>query len=176
MARSLTNLTLFIFFLLFGQLVCAEADSVDAATVTNASNLVNTLDAYYKEVNKQLDKRLNRRREPFSNNMIRQKENGEERVVIPGAAESISKKIITKYVPQEGGAFPEMTIKGYLEREGKKAALLEVAGLGVFVVQEGDRLGLHKMANVSSVLHVLQINELNMVLGFGTSGKEIVVQ
>lgn len=59
--------------------------------------------------------------------------------------------------------------------ESQKAALLEIEGAGVFVVREGDTVGLHDLGR-SVVLKVIRVNELSVVVEAGSLGQVIIVR
>ncbi len=56
-----------------------------------------------------------------------------------------------------------------------KAALLEIDGAGVYVVREGDTVGLHRLGK-TSVLKIVGVTELSVVVEIGTLGEVIVVR
>lgn len=149
----------------------------NVANNISAKNFVNVLDDYYKEVNKQLDKRLDRSREPFASRLPAESSPvsiQEKHRASVGVSKSVHRASGRALTSLEG--VPVMSVKGYLENDGERAALLEVEEIGVFVVREGDKVGLQKMAGLGSVLNVLEINELNLTLSIGTSKDQIVVQ
>ena len=59
--------------------------------------------------------------------------------------------------------------------QSHKAALLEIEGAGVFVVREGDTVGLHDLGR-SAVLKVIRVNELSVVVEAGSLGQVIIVR
>jgi hypothetical protein len=69
-----------------------------------------------------------------------------------------------------------MNFRGLMQAKGKKMALLEVMGLGTFVVKEGDKVGLQQVGSSGAVLHILEINELNLIVETGSYGQQMVVQ
>lgn len=69
------------------------------------------------------------------------------------------------------GASPESAA----EDPRLKAALLEIDGAGVYVVREGDTVGLHRLGK-SSVLKIIGVTELSVVVEVGTLGEVIVVR
>ena len=81
---------------------------------------------------------------------------------------------------------PKMHLKGIITgREDnddpkKMAALLEIYGLGVFVVHEGDTVGLHGIGNGRDVIQIESISRLSLIVRSGSYGgaaqKRIVVR
>ena len=70
---------------------------------------------------------------------------------------------------------PKMRLKGIINdpKQEKMAALLEIEGLGVFVVREGDNVGLHGIGNGRDVIQIEQISRLSLTVLTGTySGTE----
>ncbi len=71
---------------------------------------------------------------------------------------------------------PNLMLRGYIEGNGKKsAALLEIQGTDVYIVHEGDSLNLHSgLQNI--LLKVREIRNMNLILGVGVRGQEIIVR
>ena len=67
------------------------------------------------------------------------------------------------------------TKKQKAANDANKAALLEIEGAGVFVVREGDTVGLHDLGR-SAVLKVIRVNELSVVGEAGSLGQVIIVR
>lgn len=153
--------------------------SAESVTQVSATNLVSVLDDYYAEVNKQLDKHLNRSRQPFT---VQKNAIDLTEVALPteiSKSASVSNFNLDKkkaFSSDHYSNLPQFFFKGFIENKGERAALLEVENLGVFVVMRGDRVGLQKGIGFSSVLNVIDVNELNITLGTGVPGEEIVVQ
>jgi len=159
--------------------VSAEADNH-----VTASNLVSVLDDYYAEVNKQLDKRLNRTRQPFVSQIDEAEKVSRRREVSAPKQKSntlsgVYSEELRRPLNLSSGSIdglPVLSIKGFLENDGHRAVLLEIEGQGVLMVREGDKVGLQQMTDAGSVLRVVEINELNLTLRADASGKEFVVQ
>ena len=138
--------------------------------------VVSALEDYYGEVNKQLNKRLDPSRQPFS--AAEQAENKQTETFFSSISNPLKKTVkrVSATLPTFSGDFPDMAIKAYVKKNNARAALLEIKGLGTFFVKEGDMLGLYKTTGVESRLHVVEVNELNVVLRVGESGSHFVVQ
>lgn len=86
------------------------------------------------------------------------------------------------FVPLQGNLkIPNMRLKGIITGKGNKemAALLEVDGLGVFVVREGDTVGLHGIGNGRDVIQIESISRLSLIVksgSYGGSQKRFVVR
>jgi len=73
-------------------------------------------------------------------------------------------------------SLPRMSLKGLLHHAGGEvAALLEIERLGVFIVREGDTVGLHEL-DPEAVIRVREINRLNLVLEAGSLGRILIVR
>jgi len=73
-------------------------------------------------------------------------------------------------------ALPRMSLKGLLHHAGGEiAALLEIERLGVFIVREGDTVGLHEL-DPEAVIRVREINRLNLVVEAGSLGHILIVR
>ncbi len=101
--------------------------------------------------------------------------------------ENFTLKQEIEFTPLTGDfKIPKMYLKGIITgREDdnnprKMAALLEIDGLGVFVVHEGDTVGLHGIGNGRDVIKIESISRLSLVVQSGTYGgtaqKRIVVR
>ncbi len=72
---------------------------------------------------------------------------------------------------------PALRLKGVIQgRRGQKMALLEIGGVGTFMVKEGDYVGLQQVNTNGSVLHIKRITPLNVVVETGASEQAMVVQ
>jgi len=69
---------------------------------------------------------------------------------------------------------PEMRLKGLVNKGSSKdmAALLEIEGMGVFVVREGDTVGLNAMRRNQSneVIQIESIKGLSLIVRYGVLG------
>lgn len=72
---------------------------------------------------------------------------------------------------------PSMRLRGLIENdsENKMAALLEVSGLGTFVVREGDTIGLSGMGK-NNVLFIEKVTNLSLVVKAGHVGQRFIVR
>ena len=70
---------------------------------------------------------------------------------------------------------PEMQFRGFMSSGDDKAGLLEIVGMGTYVVHEGDKVGLQQ-GNGDMVVRVIEINALNLIVEFGSLGEKVVVQ
>ena len=77
----------------------------------------------------------------------------------------------------ENVAVPTMRLRGLIDnsKEQQLAALMEVDGLGVFVVREGDTIGLQGVGS-NSVLRIVQISNLSLVVEAGHVGQRFIVR
>lgn len=144
---------------------------------TRIENLIPMLDAYYGELNKQLDKHLQNRKQspnsPFAKLPEKQKPSNLQFKPSTPAENTSNYSLLSQDSPSQ---LPPMIFRGLMQSKGKKLALLEVIGLGTFVVKEGDKVGLQQMGDSSAVLHILEINELNLIVETGSYGQQMVVQ
>lgn len=143
---------------------------------TASDSIYGVLDNYYKEVNRQLDKRLNRERDPFKNPLAPQDQYSAPITPNPNAPKPSTFIPRGTLNPQNPGHLPFMEFKGIIEAEGNRAALLKIHKLGTFVVRVGDKVGLQQVVSTGAVLHILEINELNLIVETGTYGEQMVVQ
>ncbi|MGY8872036.1 MAG: hypothetical protein ACKVJE_16480 [Pseudomonadales bacterium] len=145
--------------------------------LSNVKNLIPILDAYYGELNKQLDRHLKNRKQgpnnPFSKLPETQKPSNPQ--FKPGNLTE-DKTRYSLLSQDNSGQLPSMNFRGLMQAKGKKMALLEVMGLGTFVVKEGDKVGLQQVGSSGAVLHILEINELNLIVETGSYGQQMVVQ
>ena len=71
---------------------------------------------------------------------------------------------------------PKMHLRGVIhDEQNKLAALLELEGVGVYVVREGDTVGLYE-AGSDNVIQIQKINRLNLLVKAGSIGQIIVVR
>lgn len=77
---------------------------------------------------------------------------------------------------------PKMKLRGVIRgaegEDGQRssvAALLDIKGSGVFVVREGDTIGLHDLG-LDSVIKVVKVDALSLVVETGTLGQVIIVR
>lgn len=137
-------------------------------------NIISTLDNYYQTLNKQLDKHMqNRVRDPFSNPFAAQQLPASGSKTKSSSNTAPSSPLLTK---KNFANLPAMSFKGVIESKGAKLALLEITGLGTFVVKKGDQVGLQQVVSSGAVLHILEINDLNLVVETGSYGQQMVVQ
>lgn len=88
------------------------------------------------------------------------------------------------FTPMQGDfKVPSMRLKGVItgaKKNDSLAALLEIDGLGVFVVREGDSVGLQGIGNGRDVIMIESISRLSLVVRTGayggTSEKRFVVR
>ena len=83
------------------------------------------------------------------------------------------------FIPGYGGAgqkAPIMRLKGYVTKNRKKAtAILEIEGAGVYMVSEGDEIGLHAIG-LNTVLKVLEVGRNGVKVQAGRINQVIVVR
>jgi hypothetical protein len=81
------------------------------------------------------------------------------------------------FVPGYGAqAAPKMHLKGFVTRGNKKAsALLDVEGAGVFLVSEGDEIGLQALGQ-NSVLKIIKVDANGVRVQSGQVNQVIVVR
>ncbi len=71
---------------------------------------------------------------------------------------------------------PKMRLKGYVTKHTKKAtALLEIEGAGVYMVSEGDEIGLHAIGN-SGVLKIIDVGPNGVKVQSGRVNQVIIVR
>ena len=71
---------------------------------------------------------------------------------------------------------PKLTLRGLiLKSEDEKAAILEVEGLGTYVVREGDTVSIPS-GGMNNVIKVTQIDRLSLLIEVGKLGEVIVVR
>lgn len=163
--------------LLLGSSGSHSADESTPATtpLQNTQNLIPVLDAYYKELNRQLDKHMkNRNQNPFANPL--QQTDNVRFTPAPNATAPATEKSSQQVQPRRYSDLPTMSFRGVMHSKKQKMALLEVHGLGTFVVKEGDKVGLQQVVSSGAVLHILEINDLNLIVETGSYGQQMVVQ
>ncbi|WP_293264793.1 hypothetical protein [Neptunomonas sp.] len=183
MFKRLTGQPLVAITALMLSVACQGAENTDSpktaarlAERSSTENLIPMLDAYYSELNRQLDKQLKNRKknpqQPFAK--------------LPSAHISNTDYFTPSTLPQNTpesvpfkkmhSSLPKMNFRGVTQSQGKKMALLEIENLGTFVVKKGDKIGLQQIASSGAVLHILEINELNLIVETGSYGQQMVVQ
>lgn len=161
----------------------ASAFSAEHINSTDLSGNLKKLEQYYARVNQQLDKRLNRtQRDPFA-------DTSQTRAPAPPAktdlfvpqsmkqsraAQSSNLPAINRNNTEDNG-IPRMQFRGFIRMDNQKAGLLNIDGLGTFVVKEGDKVGLQQMTN-DTVVRIVEINPLNLIIEFGNLGEKVVIQ
>jgi len=71
---------------------------------------------------------------------------------------------------------PTMRLRGHLQgKDGEVLALLELVGGDVYIVREGDTVGLHDFA-IDSVIRVQKIDRLHLVVEYGSLNQRIIVR
>jgi hypothetical protein len=83
----------------------------------------------------------------------------------------------TGFVPTQGPqSIPSINLRGYLySSDATPGALLEVNGVGTYLVHVGDTISLQRQGG-ETVLKVREINKLNVLVEVGTLGHIIVVR
>lgn len=77
---------------------------------------------------------------------------------------------------QNAVKLPKMRLRGVVnDGANQLAALLELEGIGVYVVREGDTVGLYE-AGSNHVIQIQKINRLNLLVKAGSVGQIIVVR
>lgn len=70
---------------------------------------------------------------------------------------------------------PKMRLRGLMKQEHRTAALLDIEGIGVHVVYEGDSVGLHQLG-VNSVIKIRKFDGLSLVVETGSYGQVLIVR
>lgn len=71
---------------------------------------------------------------------------------------------------------PKMRLRGHLQgQNGEVVALLELVGGDVYIVREGDTVGLHDFG-IDSVVRVQKISRLHLVVESGSLNQKIIVR
>lgn len=81
------------------------------------------------------------------------------------------------FIPGFGAqAVPIMRLKGFVTKENKKAAaLLDIEGVGVYLVSEGDELGLQAIGQ-NTVLKIIGVSANGVKVQSGKVNQVIVVR
>jgi hypothetical protein len=81
------------------------------------------------------------------------------------------------FIPGYGAqAVPKMRLKGFVTKSNKKAAaLLDVEGVGVYLVSEGDEIGLQAMGQ-NTVLKIIGVSANGVKVQSGQVNQVIVVR
>lgn len=81
------------------------------------------------------------------------------------------------FIPGSGTqSTPKLRLKGFVTRGGKKAAaLLEVEGAGVYLVSEGDEIGLNGLGQ-NGVLKIIKVDANGVRVQAGQVNQVIVVR
>ncbi|MDZ7753593.1 MAG: hypothetical protein U5S82_18600 [Gammaproteobacteria bacterium] len=72
-------------------------------------------------------------------------------------------------------AIPRMHLRGLVNDGTDLAALLEIENAGIYIVREGDTVGLYEMGS-NAVIRVREINRLNLVVEAGSLGQLFIVR
>lgn len=80
------------------------------------------------------------------------------------------------FIPQPQSKMPKLRLRGHVQVEsGEVLALLEVVGGDVYIVREGDTVGLHDFG-IDSVIRVQKISRLHLVVEAGQLNQMIIVR
>ncbi len=185
-----------LFLLLWLPLIARAANdppiSPASQMLGSSTDLINNLkniETYYEAVNKQLDRRLDREksRDPFEKSeqiqradKARQREDAPQ--FIPSGMSSVDPVALISDMSigsgengQQDGGFPRMQYRGFIQQHDEKVGLLDVNGIGTFVVRSGDKVGLQQISQ-DAVINIVEINKLNLIIEVGNFGEKIVVQ
>ncbi len=93
----------------------------------------------------------------------------------PAAAASLVAE--SEFTPvKQAEKMPKMRLRGHLQsRDGEVLALLELVGGDVYIVREGDTVGLHDFG-IDSVIRVQKISRLHLVVESGSLNQKIIVR
>jgi hypothetical protein len=93
----------------------------------------------------------------------------------PSAAASLVAE--SEFTPvKQAEKMPKMRLRGHLQgRDGEVLALLELVGGDVYIVREGDTVGLHDFG-IDSVIRVQKISRLHLVVESGSLNQKIIVR
>lgn len=156
----------------FHAYTAAEGNSI----VIDTQNLLPKIEAYYQAIDKQLNKRSNNsQRDPFANTLS-SVQNTQQPQANPSFTRNNQIFKAKKDETTEDNPIPILSFKGILQQGDKKLALLNIEGQGTFVVKEGDKVGVQQVGNSAAVLHILEINELNLIIETGSYKEKMVVQ
>lgn len=154
-----------LLFPLFCQAGEAEQQEASAGEVG-----FNLLDSYYDSLDVQLGKKMEvRRRDPFAKAETASPSGG----FVPRSTEPLRDaqgKVLNAAVGVTSD-MPNMKFQGFMEQKDGKAALLEINGMGTFVVREGDKIGMQQING--TVIRVVEINKLNLTIEIGTLGEKV---
>lgn len=151
----------------------AEGNSL----VLDTQNLLPKIEAYYQAIDKQLNKRSsNSQRDPFANTLTPAQNIQQQRQQNPSFTRNDQLFKKKSETPPEENPIPILSFKGILQQGNKKLALLNIEGQGTFVVKEGDKVGVQQVGSSAAVLHILEINELNLIVETGSYKEKMVVQ
>jgi hypothetical protein len=110
-------------------------------------------------------------RDPFTTSDMMYAQTGMQ----PGERASVYGGFIPGYGASAQGA-PKMRLKGYVTKNVSKAtALLEIEGAGVYMVSEGDEIGLHAIGS-SGVLKVIEVGPNGVKVQSGRINQVIIVR
>lgn len=70
---------------------------------------------------------------------------------------------------------PKMRLKGFVTNRAKKTALLEIDGAGVYMVSQGDEVGLHSIGQ-NTVLKIIEVGSNGVKVQSGQVNQVIVVR
>lgn len=160
----------------------------------SSKDLINNLkniEAYYEAVNTQLNRQLERKapRDPFEKSeQIQQADKArkynEAPQFVPSSMSSVDPVALINDMTvgskegdagQQEGGFPRMQYRGFIQQYDEKVGLLDINGIGTFVVRAGDKVGLQQLSR-DAVINVVEINKLNLIIEVGNFGEKIVVQ
>ncbi len=152
--------------------LAAEGNSL----VLDTQNLLPKIEAYYQAIDKQLNKRApSNRRDPFVNTLP-----SAQHIEKPSQKGSVfSRNNLFKRKQERAlgeSEVPKLSFRGILQQGEKKIALLNIEGQGTFVVKEGDKVGIQRVGSSAAVLHILEINDLNLIVETGSYKEKMVVQ
>jgi Tfp pilus assembly protein PilP len=108
-------------------------------------------------------------RDPFTTSERMYAEVGNQAATLAGSGQGF----VAGYGPQ---TVPKMKLKGFVNRGAKKiVALLEVEGAGVYLVSEGDEIGLQAIGQ-NSVIKVIKVDANGVRVQAGRVNQVIVVR
>ncbi len=76
---------------------------------------------------------------------------------------------------QQATPIPRMHLRGLINDGAVQAALLEIENAGVYIVREGDTVGLYETGS-NAVVRIREINRLNLVVEAGSLGQLFIVR
>ena len=108
-------------------------------------------------------------RDPFTTSNRMYAEVGNQSATLAGNGQGF----VAGYGPQNA---PKMKLKGFVNRGSKKpVALLEVEGAGVYLVSEGDEIGLQAIGQ-NSVIKIIKVDSNGVRVQTGQVNQVIVVR